>query len=252
MDFGLLDREQLASRSTTSLLILPVGATEQHGPGLPTATDTLHVAEIARRAATQAAEEIPVVLAPALPFGSSAHHLPFGATLSLETETLMRVLMDLGRSAVRSGFTRLFFLNGHGGNHEIVQLAARDLAISEGCDAAGGSWWAMAQEALRSGPLPPSTPLPGHAGHFESSLLRAMGIEPRESEAYDSERLRTSKPGLPYRAEFGHLWEAQDGYTDDPRNATAEEGQLLLALAADAVAQHLVSFYHSCDRLHPR
>ena len=108
---------------------LPLGATEQHGPHLPSGTDTFAVESIARDAAALAAEQISVVVTPSLPFGSSAHHLIFGATLSLSTETYYKALCDLLESLVQDGFTRIFLINGHGGNHELAQLAARDMAL---------------------------------------------------------------------------------------------------------------------------
>ena len=67
----------------------------------------------------RAAADIAITVTPALPFGSSDHHLIFGATLSLRTETYYRVLNDLLRSLVTDGFRRIFLLNGHGGNHEL-------------------------------------------------------------------------------------------------------------------------------------
>ena len=111
----------------TPTVVLPLGATEQHGPHLPAGTDFFTVDRLAQAAAERAATEIAITVAPALPFGSSDHHLIFGATLSLRTDTYYRVLNDLLRSLVTDGFHRIFLLNGHGGNHELAQLAARDI-----------------------------------------------------------------------------------------------------------------------------
>ena len=61
-----------------------------------------------------------------LPFGSSHHHFIFGATLSLSTETYYRVLCELIESLITDGFKRIFLVNGHGGNHELAELAARE------------------------------------------------------------------------------------------------------------------------------
>src|SRR3982074_919142 len=102
--FAEITRTDAVELAPKCLLVIPLGATEQHGPHLPVGTDSILVEEVASRAAARLAGVVPVVVAPALHFGSSAHHLPFGGTLSLETETYYRVLMDLGRSAVASGF----------------------------------------------------------------------------------------------------------------------------------------------------
>ncbi|HEX5692471.1 MAG TPA: creatininase family protein, partial [Roseiflexaceae bacterium] len=141
-------REELRALAPTTLLVLPVGATEQHGPHLPVATDRLAVEHIARAAAQEAAAQIPVLVAPTLPFGSSHHHIPFGGTLSLGTETYYRVLVDLAESLIASGFRRIFILNGHGGNSELIQLAARDVALKHPAHLAAAPYWTIAWDAL--------------------------------------------------------------------------------------------------------
>ena len=120
-----LTREKARELAPHTLLVLPVGAVEQHGPHLPVGTDYLTVEHVARGAAEQAQKAISVLVAPTLPFGSSHHHLSFGGTLSLATETYYRVLADLGESMIVSGFRSLVLINGHGGNHELIQLVAR-------------------------------------------------------------------------------------------------------------------------------
>src|SRR5262249_41520040 len=157
-----------------ALLVLPVGAIEQHGPHLPVAVDTYAVTHIARAAAEQAAGQIPILVAPTLPFGSSHHHLPFGGTLSLGTETYYRVLIDLAESLIAGGFRRIFFLNGHGGNNELIQLAARDLALRHPAHLAAASYWTIAWQALVAERANDSAGLPGHAGTFETSLMLAL------------------------------------------------------------------------------
>ena len=149
--FEDMTRLQLREIAPSALAVLPVGATEQHGPHLPTGTDAMHAEHVAREAAAEIADRTPVVVTPTLAFGSSPHHLPFGATLSLRTQTFGQVVYDLGTSLVRAGFQRIFIVNGHGGNHELVQLAARDLALEYPVAVAAGSWWAIAWNALAVG-----------------------------------------------------------------------------------------------------
>src|SRR5207245_7034483 len=98
--FAEMNREQLRAAAGDSLAVLPIGATEQHGPHLPTGTDYFSVETLAREAAEQASNRIPVIVTPALPFGSSHHHFVFGATLSLATETYYRVLCELVESLI--------------------------------------------------------------------------------------------------------------------------------------------------------
>src|SRR5262245_57960406 len=146
--FEELTREELRSIAPDALVILPVGAVEQHGPHLPVGTDYFVVERIARAAATELAKDIPALVAPTMPFGSSHHHFPFGGTLSLSTETYYRVLYDLAESLIVDGFRRIFMLNGHGGNHELIQLVARDLALKHAAHLAAASYWTIAWDAL--------------------------------------------------------------------------------------------------------
>ena len=111
-----------------------------------------------------------MVIAPTLPFGSSHHHFVFGATLSLSTETYYRVLYELCESLVTDGFKRIFLLNGHGGNHELAELAVRDIVLKHPVRAAAGSYWRIAGEDLRGA----FDRFPGHAGEFETSLMLAL------------------------------------------------------------------------------
>ncbi|WP_344219141.1 creatininase family protein, partial [Kribbella sancticallisti] len=112
------NRERLAELLPEALVLLPVGATEQHGPHLATGTDWFLAQSITERAAFDAAQRSarPLVITPPVAFGASDHHLPFGGTLSLTAETMQAVLIDLARSAAASGAQRLVLVNGHGGN----------------------------------------------------------------------------------------------------------------------------------------
>src|SRR2546422_5922064 len=109
-----------------------------------------------------------------MPFGSSHHHLPFGGTMSLSTETYYRVLYELAESLVIGGFRRIFILNGHGGNSELIQLVARDLALKHPAHLAAASYWSVAWDALVEEQAHVLGRLPGHAGAFETSQMMAL------------------------------------------------------------------------------
>lgn len=244
IEFRWMNRLSLGAVAGESVLLVPIGATEQHGRALPTGTDTLHTEAVAKRAAQILAGAPKVVVAPAMPFGCSDHHVQFGATISLSSRTLLSVLEDIGRSAVRSGFRSIFFLNGHGGNQDVVKIAARDLGVELRAHFGGGSWWEMARdEILECLPEPPM-PMPGHAGAFEASLLRAIDPHlPLADKPQDDacDHLWPTSPAL-YRHEPITKWTDSDGYSDDPSAGNEELGNAILEHASRAVAQHLAEF----------
>lgn len=244
-----LDRRRLAEVAPEALVVLPVGATEQHGPHLPVGTDFLVVERVARAAAERASAEIPVFVAPTLPFGSSHHHLPFGGTLSLQTETFFHAACDLVNSLVDSGFRRVFCLNGHGGNSELLQLVARDAALARDATIGTAEYWMVAWDALVEAGAADKGWLPGHAGFFETSLILASRPDlvasdrpDRPGEDWDDQTRRT-----PYRRESHDSWLAIDGYTDSPATGDATEGARYFDVVVDAVARALVSFYRSAS-----
>jgi creatinine amidohydrolase len=242
-------REELRALAPEALLVLPVGAVEQHGPHLPVGTDRMTVEHIARAAASEAAAEIPIVVAPTLPFGSSHHHLPFGGTLSLGTETYYRVLVDLAESLIAGGFRRIFILNGHGGNSELIQLAARDMALKHPAHLAAAPYWTIAWDALVAEQAHVGAGLPGHAGRFETSLILALRPElVREPRPHRDAPAGSDPRGHSrYRSELHGSWKRIDGYSDSPDMADAERGERYLAAIVREVARAFVEFYRAAE-----
>lgn len=246
--FAEMTREALRTEAPAALAVLPIGATEQHGPHLPTGTDLFGVEAIARAAASRASTRIPVIVTPTLPFGSSEHHFVFGATLSFGTDTYYRVLRDLLSSLARDGFTRMFIVNGHGGNHELAELAARDTALTTDVRVATGSYWAIAWEALTGAGAHLSRRLPGHAGDFETSLMMALRPEliaenlPRREGSFGSDPRDFRAL---WRTEAHGFWKEIDGFTDSPANASAENGRAFFDLITKAVSDAFIEFYDS-------
>lgn len=232
-----LTRAALSEMLPEALVVLPIGATEQHGPHLPTSTDITLAEAIAVRSADIAAKQTtrPVVLAPPLAFGASHHHLPFGGTLSLKPATLLAVLDDLLGSMVSCGARRLVLLNGHGGNSGVCHAAAASVSAQyEHVVVAHVNYWAL---------RPAGEPhVPGHAGRFETSLMQALGRCTTNAEPTISPRpnrpLLRDIPGVDVHSQ--QRWRHIDGYTDDPSEASASEGNRLLAELCAAMAARLL------------
>jgi creatinine amidohydrolase len=247
--FNELTREQLREQAPKAMVVLPMGATEQHGPHLPVGTDAFAVERVAREAASEASGQVPILVAPTLFYGSSHHHLPFGGTMSIQTETYYRVVRDLVESLITCGFGRVFVLNGHGGNHELIQIVVRDLALQFQVSLAAASYWDIAMDALRSHEELQTFRIPGHAGTFETSLIMALHPttvqEPRPHRDSDP----TTMPSSNIRHEYHGFLPNIDGYTDSPANASADLGLDYLSRVVTAVSEAFVSFYEETEKL---
>jgi len=200
-----------------SILAVPVGSTEQHGPHLPLGTDSAVAVALAHRLAAARPD---VLVAPALPYGSAGEHAAFPGTLSIGAAALELLLVELVRSA--DAFGGVVLVSGHGGNAAPLAAAVSTLR-AEGRDVLG---WA-----------PLVTGGDAHAGRTETSLLLALAPE--------AVRLDAASPGdtRPLAAVIGDLRRggvaavSPNGVLGDPTGATAEEGgRLLDMLAADLIA----------------
>lgn len=227
-------RERLAGVLPEALVVLPVGATEQHGPHLPTGADAWLVGTVADRAVDRAAEASsrPLVLAPALPFGASDHHLRYGATLSLTQETLLAVLLELCRSVAVSGGRRLLLVNGHGGNRGCCQAAAAAAAARHELAVGYTDYWDLFGE-------PGTVPVPGHAGRFETAMVRALHPELVQP---PPERDPVPEPPAVSDVDLhsGRIWGDLDGFTDRPADATEADGREFLDRCVAGLADRLI------------
>src|SRR5262245_7771262 len=122
-------REVRALAGRDAVVIVPVGSLEQHGPHLPTLTDTLLVSEVARRAAVLAADRHPVIVTPCVWTGLSEHHMDIGGTITLDFAAFAGVVRGVVGSVVRQGFRRICLLNGHGGNVAALRTITDDLTF---------------------------------------------------------------------------------------------------------------------------
>ncbi|MGL3710643.1 creatininase family protein [Leptospirillum ferriphilum] len=126
--------------NSRSVLLIPIGSTEQHGPNGLIGTDHLVAESLAR----SVGEEMGILVAPTLAYGMSHHHLAFPGSASLSPETLIRVIRDVVTSFARNGFSRFFFINGHGGNVSSIQAAFSDILLDHpSLRLQLASWWLM-------------------------------------------------------------------------------------------------------------
>jgi mycofactocin system creatininase family protein len=207
----------VAAVASGSILVVPLGSTEQHGPHLPLGTDSDVAVALADRLAAARPD---VLVAPALPYGSAGEHAGFPGTLSIGAAALELVVVELVRSA--DAFAGVVLLSGHGGNAEPLAAAVATLR-TEGRQVLAWSPRIAGGDA--------------HAGRTETSLLLALAPE--------SVRIEAAEPGdvRPLAAVMGDLRRggvisvSRNGVLGDPTGASADEGQRLLdELADDLIA----------------
>jgi mycofactocin precursor peptide peptidase len=213
---GLTSPEAGTLAAAGALLAVPVGACEQHGPHLPLSTDTDVAAALCARLAAQRPE---VVVAPPVGYGASGEHEGFPGTLSIGTEALAALLVELGRSATLT-FRRVLLVSAHGGNAGAVSRAVRRLR-AESRDVVA---WAPAWDG------------DAHAGRTETSLQLALApgrVRLERAEAGDTRPLAGLLPEL--RASSVRAV-SPNGVLGDPAGASAAEGEALLAELTSSLA----------------
>ena len=200
-----------------ALLAVPVAATEQHGPHLPLSTDTdLAVALCARLAAARPG----VLAAPPLAYGASGEHQDFPGTLSIGTEAVELLLVELCRSATRT-FSRVLLVSTHGGNARPVRRAERRLR-AESRDILA---WLPAGEG------------DAHAGRAETSLELALAPDRVQAGRAQAGNTRPLAELMPELRRSGVRAVSPNGVLGDPAGASAAEGAALLGrLVADLLA----------------
>ncbi|VTS07518.1 creatininase family protein [Tuwongella immobilis] len=161
-------------RSST-VVILPIAACEQHSLHLPTFTDTILVTGVAEGVEQRLPNE--VLLLPTLWLGASHHHLPFGATLSASVELHVAILRELLVEMLNEGFQRVLVLNGHGGNIDTMKMALRSIQPQfRDRLVTASSYWDLAEAELAALAEGPRKTM-GHACEFETSMVMALRPE---------------------------------------------------------------------------
>lgn len=234
MKFLEMTSSQLAAiKHHEVAVLLPIAAVEQHGPHLPTGTDTIICGAVAE--AVEARHSDTVLLLPTLWLGASSHHLRFGATLTAELSTYIKLLTEIISPLLLDEYRRVLVLNGHGGNVDPMKVALRqlqpefpDTLLSAGC-----YWSPCHADIVRL--LDGDDKFVGHACEFETSMI--MHLRP---ELVDTNRVTNSGEWLPDEIDRVYvsrdmMQRTQAGATGRPDLASAEKGAALFEAAVAGV-----------------
>lgn len=232
---------------SSAVALLPVGAMEQHGPHLPLSVDTDIALALVDGIAQAAPPDLPLLVLPPLPVGVSPEHADFPGTLTLQPETMLAVLGEIGESVHRSGIRRLAILNSHGGQPQMLDIMAQRLRSRFGMvvaslnayrywDAAGAFGEEEAAWGIHGGAAETSIMLHARPEAVRQDRLAAFPNAAREMAA-NNRHLR------PYGRTVGLGWQMQDlnpeGAAGDATRATAEAGEQLLNQAVQRCVEIL-------------
>src|SRR5258708_28714655 len=158
------------------IAVLPLAATEQHGPHLPVGTDVMIAQAYLARVRELLPDNIPATFLPLQPVGISTEHIDYPGTLTLPAEAALQSWTALGDSVARAGVKKLVMVTSHGGNSAAMTLVAQDLRARHGLLAVTTAWsrlsapeGMLAAEALRHG---------SHGGAVETSIMLARREQP--------------------------------------------------------------------------
>ncbi|MTE24582.1 creatininase family protein [Microbacterium sp. ZXX196] len=230
---------------TDAVAVQPIGAIEQHGAHLPVITDALTAEAISDRAIAALGPDSNVWMLPTLSYGKSTEHLGRAGTIAMSAATLISVCMDLGRSLAASGFRKLVFVNGHGGQPNLLDMVARDIRVETGLEVF----------PLMPGrfPLPegiePADPHYGiHGGHIETSIVWSLrpDLVQMEHAVKDGHVLGEIYAGMRHLTLEGAVptaWVTDDvsasGTIGDPTAATREVGDKIVESQVATLAEVL-------------
>ncbi|MEM8923960.1 MAG: mycofactocin biosynthesis peptidyl-dipeptidase MftE [Actinomycetota bacterium] len=203
----LLTRTWPQAAEGPDVLLVPLGSTEQHGPHLPLGTDTLIAAAWCRRVAERRTD---VVVGAPLPYGSSGEHQAFTGTISIGTDALTAVLVEICRSALPP-FARLVFVNGHGGN-----AVALDRAVA-----------LLRSEGRMVESISPRLSGDAHAGRTETSLLLAEAPHLVGPAPWPAGNPAPMAELLPLLMRDGVRPHSENGVLGDAGGASPDEGRRL-------------------------
>lgn len=222
------------------IVVLPLGATEQHGAHLPVETDTLIAEGIMERTRSRLPADLPVKFLPVEPVGYSIEHVDMGKTRTLTFDAAINRWIGIGEQLHRSGIRKFVMFNTHGGNSALMTIVATELRVRHAMLAVATSWtrFAVPENCISA----EEKAFGIHGGEIETSVMLALHpeqVDMTEARDFPSFQKQLSEQARFLRAYGPHAfgWKMRDlnpdGVTGNAARATAETGEALLANAVD-------------------
>lgn len=247
-------RWQASGQAAQTIAVLPVAATEQHGPHLPLSVDTVLVDGVVVAALPHLPDALHVLFLPTQAVGLSPEHARFPGTLTLKNETIIRLWTDIGESVAAAGVKKLVLFNAHGGNVSLMDLVARGLRARLDLLVYSVSWFNL---PLRGDDGQDLNALFSadehrfgiHGGDVETSMMLALDrahVDMAQAQDFHSSSQdraqRFAILGNGKSAKLG--WQMQDynpaGAVGNAAAATADKGRAVVGAAGRSLAQLLV------------
>jgi creatinine amidohydrolase len=250
----LTTRDFAALDVAATVAVLPLGATEQHGPHLPLGVDTVLADGIVAAALPLLPAELPVLFLPTQQIGLSPEHARFAGTLTLSAETLIRMWNEIGAGVARAGVKKLVLFNAHGGHVGAMDIVARELRAAHGLIVYSVSWFNLPLGGAGAQFCADEYRFGVHAGDIETSMMLALA--PQQVRMGEAKNFRsTSEQRAADYAILGNGKSAKLGWAMEDYNAQGAAGNAAAATAprgqavVDAAAEQLALLLAEMSRL---
>jgi len=248
---------QANGRLGQTIAVLPVAATEQHGPHLPLCVDSALVDGVVAAALVHLAADVPALFLPTQTVGLSPEHARFAGTLTLKAETTIRLWTDIAESVAASGVKKLVLLNSHGGQVGVMDIVARDLRARLGMLVYSVNWFGLPLlgpqgEDVNARFSAHEHRFGIHAGEIETSMMLAlaphlvdMALAQNFASTSEDRAARFEILGNGKSAKLG--WQMQDynphGAVGNAALASADNGRAVVDAAGRALALLLAELH---------
>jgi creatinine amidohydrolase len=250
-DFAQLDLAR-------TIAVLPVAATEQHGPHLPVSVDTVLADGVVAASLAHLPDDVTVLFLPTQAVGFSPEHDRFAGTLTLKIETIIRLWTDIGESVAAAGIRKLVLFNSHGGQVSVMDIVARDLRARRNMLVYSVSWFNLPLPDEQGHDLNAQFSAGEHrfgihAGEIETAMMLALDgahVDMTQARQFASSSQQRAKTypilGNGKSAKLG--WQIQDynptGAVGNAAAATADKGRAVVDAAGRSLAALLIELDH--------